>query len=125
VCLLVGLVVAAVAVVALAGNRETTFFEDIADLPLAPGLIEDRDQSLVFDKPDGRIVEAVASGAVTGQQAIAFYQGVLPALGWQAAGRTELHGNVELIFERDDERIRIVVEEREGRSTLRLELSPK
>ena len=49
-------------VVAQEGNA---FVAGIEDLPLMGGLIEDVDAGLVFDKPEGRIVEAYATGEVS------------------------------------------------------------
>jgi hypothetical protein len=43
---------------------ENAFVDGIDDLPLMPGLVGVGDQSVVFDKPDGRIVQAVATGRV-------------------------------------------------------------
>ena len=41
---------------------------------------------MVFDTPAGRIVEAVASGAVTRDEVLAFYAETLPQLGWDEGG---------------------------------------
>ena len=49
------------------------------------GLTEQADSGVVFDKPDGRIVERYASGPLTTDSVVAFYKETLPQLGWQAA----------------------------------------
>ncbi len=49
------------------------------------GLTELPEMGLEFDKPGGRIVEAVAGGTVTQAQVIEFYRRSLPQLGWQRA----------------------------------------
>jgi len=66
---------------ALAGA--TQYLTSIADLPLAPGLVEDVGAGVSFDKPEGRIVEAVARGVLAADAVAAFYRATLPGLGWQ------------------------------------------
>ncbi len=57
-------------------------FTDAPDLYLMDGMAEATDESLLFDKPEGRIVTAIAYGAVTRPAVLAFYQSLLPQLGW-------------------------------------------
>ena len=59
------------------------------DVPLMPGLAPTGDAGLVFDKPQGRIVEASAHGSVSRHAVLAFYQESLPQLGWRAAGERQ------------------------------------
>lgn len=59
------------------------YLAGIPDLPLMPGLREVPDSGLIFDKPQGRIVEAYAVGAATPQAVTAFYDETLPQLGWR------------------------------------------
>jgi hypothetical protein len=75
------------------------FVDGIADLPLMPGLAGMADQSLVFDKPGGRIVQAVAAGRVTASAVRGFYADTAPQLGWKPAGDGR--------FTRDGESLRI------------------
>ena len=75
------------------------FVEGIDDLPLMPGLVGIADQSLVFDKPDGRIVQAVATGRVRASAVRSFYADTAPQLGWKSAGEGR--------FTRDGESLRI------------------
>jgi hypothetical protein len=75
------------------------FVEGIDDLPLMPGLVGVADQSLVFDKPDGRIVQAVAAGRVLASAVRSFYADTAPQLGWKSAGEGR--------FTRDGESLRI------------------
>ncbi len=63
---------------------ETGFLAGIEDLPIMPGLEELTDQGLVFDKPEGRIVEAFAEGDLAADDVAVFYRRTLPELGWQA-----------------------------------------
>jgi len=58
------------------------FFSTIEDLPLMPGLVEDDAAGVVFDSPQGRIVEAFASGGVAERDVRQFYTATLPQLGW-------------------------------------------
>lgn len=67
------------------------------DVPLMPGLAPTGDAGLVFDKPQGRIVEASARGSVSRHAVLAFYQESLPQLGWRVAGQHQ--------FLRDGERL--------------------
>jgi hypothetical protein len=75
------------------------FVEGIDDLPLMPGLVGMADQSLVFDKPNGRIVQAVAVGRVQASAVKSFYADTAPQLGWKSAGEGR--------FTRDGESLRI------------------
>jgi len=55
----------------------------IEDLPLMPRLVEHADQRLKFDSAGGRVVEALASGAVARTEILDFYARTLPELGWR------------------------------------------
>lgn len=72
------------------------FLGAIADMPLMPGLLEEKSAGVSFDKPQGRIVEAVARGRVSPAKLRAFYDGTLPQLGWhiQGDGRYRREGEV-------------------------------
>jgi hypothetical protein len=82
----------------LAGDPE--YLAAVADLPLPAGLVEDVDAGLSFDKPEGRIVEALARGAIAKTDVAAFYRAALPGLGWkpltdgQAGSRWQRGGEV-------------------------------
>lgn len=65
---------------------------DLLQLPLHQGFILNDDYSLVFDKPEGRIIQAQIDGY--GEEAVvqAFYHETLLALGWVLDNqRTEGH----------------------------------
>ena len=66
------------------------FVAGTEDVPLMAGLTPVAGSSLVFDKPQGRIVEAQAKGRVSRDRVRAFYAGTLPQLGWTAAGEVPL-----------------------------------
>lgn len=82
-----------------AWSAENAFVDGIDDLPLMPGLIGVGDQSLVFDKPDGRIVQSVATGRVRAAAVRSFYADTAPQLGWQPTGEGR--------YTRDGESLRI------------------
>lgn len=82
-----GLLVSAIgAPVAVRPAWAVEYFSEIADLPVADGLAEQKDKSTVFDAPIGRIVTAYATGKVDADSVRAFYDGALPALGWEKTG---------------------------------------
>jgi hypothetical protein len=62
------------------------FVVGIGDLPLMAGLAPVAGQVVLFDKPDGRIVQAVARGDVAAEAVSGFYARTLPQLGWRPAG---------------------------------------
>ncbi len=62
------------------------FVEGFDELPLMPGLFSVGEESLTFDKPAGRIVQAEARGAVVAEAVRKFYGETVPQLGWRKAG---------------------------------------
>ncbi|WP_052709946.1 hypothetical protein [Azospirillum thiophilum] len=75
------------------------FVPGFADVPVMPGLAAAESEPLVFDKPGGRIVQAVLSGAVPRQAVLAFYDQTLPQLGWRRTA--------DRVFVRDGEELRL------------------
>ncbi|WP_455173027.1 hypothetical protein [Azospirillum largimobile] len=75
------------------------FVPGTADVPVMPGLATAESEPLVFDKPGGRIVQAVLSGEVPRQAVLAFYDQTLPQLGWRRAG--------DRLFVREGEELRL------------------
>ncbi|MHA1107751.1 MAG: hypothetical protein ACTSQV_01405 [Alphaproteobacteria bacterium] len=101
---------------AASGTAAEGFFTGIDDLPVMPGLKQVADSGIAFDKPEGRIVEIAASGAVSRRQVIEFYQAVLPQLGWRPAGGGR--------YRREGEQLVLSIE-RTGRSLIvRFSLRP-
>jgi len=86
---------------ALAGDPE--YLAAVADLPLPPGLVEDVDAGLNFDKPEGRIVEALARGTLAKTDVAAFYRAALPSLGWKPLADTQTGSR----WQRDGEILRV------------------
>ncbi|MGQ0527704.1 MAG: hypothetical protein ACT4OY_06740 [Alphaproteobacteria bacterium] len=104
---------------AFAAGTETppSFLSALQDVPLPPGMVELTDQTTVFDKPEGRIVEAVVEMPGSSEdEARRFYADTLPQLGWKKAGEGK--------FRRDSEQLHISFETLEGRSYARFGLSP-
>ncbi|HEX6120754.1 MAG TPA: hypothetical protein VFZ03_15000 [Dongiaceae bacterium] len=75
----------------------TEYFSEIADLPVADGLTEQKDKSTVFDAPVGRIITAYASGKVDADAVRDFYDSALPPLGWEKTGEGTFHRKAETL----------------------------
>lgn len=86
-----------VLIAGLAKADEAVFVSGFEDLPLMPGLVEDSDQSMNFDTPSGRIIEAVASGSVSESDVMAFYEATLPELGWRRVGEGRFSREGEML----------------------------
>jgi hypothetical protein len=93
------------------------FVAGTEDVPLMPGLAPVAGSSLIFDKPQGRIVEAQAAGKLSRGAVHAFYGKTLPELGWKPAGANA--------WEREGERLLIDVKEHGGGLTVGFTLSPR
>jgi len=98
-------------------NGGPDYVAGIGDLPLMDGLIEDPDAAIIYDKPEGRIVEAVAHGDVTSGEVEEFYRTTLVQLGWQATGDN-------LSFAREGEVLIITIEDQGGTATVSFSLAP-
>jgi hypothetical protein len=64
------------------------FVPGTEDVPLMKELAPVQDSDLVFDKPEGRIIEASARGKVTRAAVRSFYAATLPQLGWKPTGES-------------------------------------
>ena len=111
-----------VAALALAGGSapaqdgSASFVGGIEDLPLMAGLVEDAAAGLVFDKPEGRIVEAVAAGPLERAAVDAFYAAALAQLGWRPSG--------DGAYTREGEALRITVSGEDGAVSVQFSLTP-
>ena len=95
-----------------------TFFHTLNDVPVMPGLRELADESVNFDKPEGRIISATAVSDTLKPEVIRkFYMESLPQLGWKHEGNG--------FFIRENERLNLNVEEKEGVSIARFQISPR
>lgn len=95
--LCVAVVVAALTIGAV--RADESFVPGVDDLPLMPGLAAMAGQSVVFDAPGGRVVEAWAEGAVSPAAVLTFYGSTLPQLGWTASAPD--------LFRREGETLRV------------------
>ncbi|MBM3568543.1 MAG: hypothetical protein FJX46_07275 [Alphaproteobacteria bacterium] len=107
----------ALALALAAPARAAEFHSAIEDLPLMPGLIEDKALTLSFDTPAGRIVEAGAFGRLERAAVEGFYAETLPGLGWQAAGAGA--------YRRGGETLRLDFASRAGTLTVRFAIKPE
>jgi hypothetical protein len=102
-----GLLMAALAAPHMA--QATGFLSMLRDVPLAEGLVELPEAGIVFDKPQGRIVQMTATHhqGVTQKALMAFYSRSLPNLGWQARNMDKRSANGVLTFARQGEILRL------------------
>lgn len=93
------------------------FFSSMQDIPLVPGLGELPDQTVSFDKPEGRIVESVAE-IETGNAALikGAYEETLPQLGWRRTADNS--------YVRGKESLTLAFEHYEGRNFIRVMVRP-
>jgi hypothetical protein len=75
------LIFAAAMLCASPAFAETSYFAQIDDLPVAPGLEETADRT-EFSSADVRIVGSSASGRAEAEHVRAYYGASLPPLGW-------------------------------------------
>jgi hypothetical protein len=102
--------------------EDPRFFSELSDIPLMPGLFELTDETVVFDKPEGRIVETAAASETENMNKIkAFYDSALPQLGWARAPLAAGAGD----YIRQDEALSLRVESRGGLNVLKLMVSPR
>jgi len=78
-------------------NLSQGYFSGVEDLPMAPGLDEVRDASMIYDTPSGRIVHAMAKGLSPPRDVIGFYRATLPQLGWRIVGATRFQRETEIL----------------------------
>ena len=79
-----------------AANSADNFVFGFEDLPLMEGLNQVSQDSVLFDTPQGRIVQASAVGMIAEAEVIVFYDSTLPQLGWTrtAAATYQREGEV-------------------------------
>lgn len=96
----------------------TPFFSSIQDLPVMPGLVELPDQGVVFDKPEGRIIEVVAALQAQPREDVrSYYDSVLPQLGWSRLDEGR--------YAREGEHLQVGFESNEGQQFLRIMVAPR
>jgi len=93
------------------------FVSGTEDVPLMTGLAIIPGSALVFDKPEGRIVEAQAHGVLARAKVEAFYDASLPQLGWKKIGTDR--------WQRDAERLKLDFTGADGHLTVGFTISPQ
>jgi hypothetical protein len=93
-----------------------SFVTGTEDVPLMPGLALVDGAGMVFDTPQGRIVEAYAEGKASRTQVLEFYAATLPQLGWSALGPAA--------YRREGEVLRLELYEKAAKLTVRFYLAP-
>lgn len=98
--------------------QKPVFFAAIQDMPIMQGLRELTDQTVTFDKPQGRIVEAVAQIDSLSEEAVRqYYAQTLPQLGWETLEEQK--------YVRGNEHLSLTFEQVEDERFLRITLTPK
>lgn len=92
------------------------FSKAISDLPVMPGLREDTDSIVIFDKPNGRFIETRATGGVPPQKIEHFYRQALPALGWTAMAANG--------YSRGNETLTLVIRPEDNISSVSFTITP-
>ena len=77
----------------------TSFVPGLGDVPAMPGLTPAEDEPLLFDKPTGRIAEALLQGRMDRKAVLAFYGQAMPQLGWTRLSDTR--------YQREGEELRL------------------
>lgn len=114
---------------ALTRAEEPRFFTEMNDIPLMPGLYELTGETMVFDKPEGRIIESSAVGEsavspINASQIKAFYAASLPQLGWISAPEQAGRGWTDS-YVRESEILRFRVDSKDSLNILRMQVSPR
>lgn len=94
------------------------FVPGTEDLPLMPGLVSITSSAVVFDNPEGRIVDVSARGKVTRYHVIRFYTQTLRQLGWRHVPRTTA------TWTRSGERLHLNFRGTDGDLTVEFTLAP-
>ncbi len=95
---------------------DQAFLSVLEDVPLMAGLAESQDDSVRFDTPQGRIVEAYAVGSVTKASVLSYYKDSLPSLGWKRTA----HGS----YMREGEYLTVSVKMENKTAIVHFSLSP-
>jgi hypothetical protein len=105
------------------GSAPAAFFQTIPDMPLMQGLEELPDQTMIFEKPAGRIIDAAATvdDTLPAADVLAFYRDTLPQLGWTPAPKDSAQGER---FIRAGEEITLEVESHNGHRFLAIAVRP-
>lgn len=90
-----------------ASSQDEPGFTALSGVPLMEGLSEVPESLVVFDKAEGRIIQATVAGNVPRDEAAAFYREALFQLGWEQIEATEGEAKQTLVFVREGERLSV------------------
>lgn len=97
---------------------EQSYLSYLPDVPLMSGMAELEDQSFIFDKAEGRVIEtAVFTKSSSEKEVVAFYGKTLPELGWTVLSPDR--------FLRNGEQLIVKCEKVSGGVVTKFSLSPK
>lgn len=98
--------------------QDVTFFTNLNDVPVMADLAELPNEGFVFDKPEGRVIEAIAVGThdVSDQDIISYYTQTLPQFGWNPTSTNS--------FIRGKERLELAISQDETAVHVHFILSP-
>ena len=105
--------------------RANDFVPGLDDIPLAPGLVAADEPDLVFDKPEGRLVETSATSRQSEKKLRDFYAVTLPQMGWQAEKSTKDSAKDSDRYRRDQEVLTLVTHRKDGKTDIIFRLNPQ
>lgn len=120
-CLIAALILGAGAALAQDDLVDLPLVAGIEGVPLMPGLAELADDTVVFDKPEGRIIDATATGVVLMRDAHAYYQAALIETGWTPLLRKVIDG---ILVVRGGEVLHLRFRREAGETAVHFSLSP-
>tara|TARA_R110002096_G_scaffold436105_1_gene668123 strand:+ start:140807 stop:141199 length:393 start_codon:yes stop_codon:yes gene_type:complete len=108
-----------------AAAQQGDMLKDMA-LPLMGGLAENSDGAMLFDSPEGRIINAEASGMLAAKDVYEYYRVVLPSLGWSVERGAPCDVNVSFCIKatRDAENLLLDIASAGNKSTVTYALAP-
>ncbi len=103
------------------------------DIPLMPDYVEDDNSRVVFDTPEGRIIQIRVVGPAGAQKAVEFYQLVLPSLAWGQMSKKEIDSVTDgadckkrcLMLRRGGEILKMKVVEEKTQTVIYFSVSPE
>lgn len=94
----------------------TVYSSVLDDLPLMQGMVEKPEDTVIFDKPGGRIVEFSVRTASSADEVKDFYKQALPPLGWKSRS--------PLKYVRETEALEINFDKMGGKTIVHFALTP-
>jgi hypothetical protein len=94
----------------------TVYSTVLDDLPLMQGMSERPDDTVVFDNPNGRIVEFSTQTTASAAAVKDFYTHILTPLGWRAVDATH--------FIRDKEKLKLDFEKKGDETIVHFAVTP-